>query len=350
MRLCPCSTNQPSNVEIDKIIKVRSEFGVSSSGRRKLLSIAVLDTAAKEGLIDELPFPYNRQSYCRFEPIVKSIPFARVLIVNSLLRYESDLSNLALTEWNGTLESKLRFENKVSSLACNNIAQNVNRLVQNPKTMTVHFSEIEQAVRDFQPEAIVMSGTYSDFDYYSPDHLASFKKFIQSTKIPVLAICGSHQLVGMSFGAKLLTLDDLELDAKRTDRVLEYQYRFVKIIERSDPIFAGIDDDIRGVWQAYTREDDILRVWQNHGVQVEGVPQGFMLLATSYRCKNQMMVKRSDGQMIYCVQFHLEKSFEDWSKNPTRWEHPNDSRDGRVLFENFLKLAQKHNRKRNATD
>jgi len=47
--------------------------------------------------------------------------------------------------------------------------------------------------------------------------------------------------------------------------------------------------------------------------------------------------------MIYCVQFHLEKSFEDWSKNPTRWEHPNESRDGRVLFENFLKLALKHN-------
>jgi hypothetical protein len=55
-----------------------------------------------------------------------------------------------------------------------------------------------------------------------------------------------------------------------------------------------------------------------------------------------MMVKRSGGQLIYCVQFHLEKSFEDWSKNPTRWEHPNESRDGRILFENFLKLALKH--------
>ncbi len=47
----------------------------------------------------------------------------------------------------------------------------------------------------------------------------------------------------------------------------------------------------------------------------------------------------------YTVQFHLEKSFEDWSKNPTRWEHPNESRDGRILFENFLKLALKHGKK-----
>ena len=46
--------------------------------------------------------------------------------------------------------------------------------------------------------------------------------------------------------------------------------------------------------------------------------------------------------MIYAVQFHLEKSFEEWSKNPTRWEHHNESRDGRILFENFLKLALKH--------
>lgn len=302
----------------------------------------MFDVVSTVSETEDLPFPYNRQAYCKFEPVVRSIPHAKVLIVNSLLRYETDLSELALTEWASNLESKLRFENKVSALACNNIAQNVNRLVQNHKTMTVHVSEIEQAVRDFEPDAIVMSGTYSDFDYYHPEHLDAFRDFIHSTSIPVLAICGSHQLVAMSFGAPLKTLDELALDEKRTDRVLEYQYRFIKIVDRTDPIFAGIDDDVRGIWQDYTKEDDILRVWQNHGVQVIGVPEGFKLLATSYLCRNQMMVKQSDGQLIYCVQFHLEKSFEDWSKNPTRWEHPNESRDGRILFENFLKLALKH--------
>jgi GMP synthase-like glutamine amidotransferase len=205
--------------------------------------------------------------------------------------------------------------------------------------LTVHLSELAEAARDFEPDAIVMSGTFADFDYYNPAHLASFAEFIRTTKIPVLAICGSHQLVGWSFGAKLKTLDDLELGEKRSNRVVEYQYRFVKILDKLDPIFDGIDDQASGIWQDYTKEDDILRVWQNHGVQIDGVPEGFELLATSYLCRNQMMVKRSDGQLIYCVQFHLEKSFEDWSKNPTRWEHPNESRDGRILFENFLKLS-----------
>ncbi len=292
--------------------------------------------------LQKLPFPYNNRPFCRYEPIEKQIEYAKVLIVNNLFRYESDLSELAKKEWNGTAESKVRFESKISAMACNNIANNVLRLVRQPKTLTVHLSEVAEAAASFAPDAIVMSGTLSDFDYYNPVHIAKFEKFIKETKIPVLAICGAHQLVGMSFGATLKTLDNLVPSEKRTNRVVEYQYRFIKIIKTSDPIFKGITDEESGIWQNYTLEDDILRVWQNHGLQVDSIPVGFELLATAYLCKNQMMVKCSDGQMIYSVQFHLEKSFEDWSKNPTRWEHQNESRDGRILFENFLKLALQH--------
>jgi len=302
----------------------------------------MFDAVAKVTESEKLPFPYNKSTYCRYEPIEKTIDYAKVLIVNDLLRYDSDISDLARHDWDGSAKQKLEFERKVSGMACNNIANNVLRLVKNPKTMTVHLSEVADAVKQFAPDAIVMSGTFADFDYYNPEHIASFTRFIGKSKIPVLAICGAHQLVAMAFGAELKTLDDLELADKRTGRVLEYQYRFVKIVDKTDPIFEGNDDEKSGIWQDYTKDDDILRVWQNHGVQVDGVPAGFKLLATSYLCKNQMMVKRSDGQLIYCVQFHLEKSFEDWSKNPTRWEHPNESRDGRILFENFLRLALKH--------
>ena len=302
----------------------------------------MFDAVAKASDTESLPFPYNKNTFCRYEPIEKKIDYAKVLIVNDLLRYESDLSDLARKEWNGTSKNKLEFERKVSGMACNNIAKNVLRLVKNPKTMTVHLSEVDDAAEQFQPDAIVMSGTFSDFDYYNPAHLERFRVFVNNTKIPILAICGAHQLVAVSFGAGLKTLDDLELAAKRTDRVVEYQYRFIKIVDKSDPIFEGNDDTTSGIWQEYTTEDDILRVWQNHGVQVDGLPRDFKLLATSYLCKNQMMVKRTEGQLIYCVQFHLEKSFEDWSTNPTRWEHPNESRDGRILFENFLRLALSH--------
>jgi GMP synthase-like glutamine amidotransferase len=220
--------------------------------------------------------------------------------------------------------------------------KNVWRLVEKPKTLLVHLSEVADAAEAFRPDAIVMSGTLTDFDYYNPAHLAKFAKFIQTTEIPVLGICGAHQLIGQSFGAKLTTLDNLDPSEKRSGRVVEYQYRFVRITEPDDPIFDGITDDESGVWQDYTKEANILRVWQNHGLQVVGFPADFKQLATAYLCKNQMMVKRSGNQMIYTVQFHLEKSFEDWNKNRTRWEHQNESRDGRILFENFLQLALEH--------
>ena len=184
-----------------------------------------------------------------------------------------------------------------------------------------------------------LAGTLRDFDYYKPELLAGFGDFIHQTKTPVLGICGGHQLIGLCFGARVVTLDQQEQEKRRSNRVTEYQYRFVRIVEPEDPIFSGIDNPESRVWQDYTREGRILRVWQNHGLQLDRVPDGFKLLARSYLCRNQMMVKRSDNQMIYSVQFHLEKSFEDWHSNRTRWEHPNESRDGRILFENFLKLS-----------
>ena len=138
---------------------------------------------------------------------------------------------------------------------------------------------------------------------------------------------------------RVVTLSRLEQHEQRENRPHEYQYRFVRIIDPADPIFAGIDNPQSRLWQDYTKEGRILRVWQNHGLQLDRMPEGFKLLATSYLCKNQMMVKRTDDQLIYSVQFHLEKSFEDWNHSRTRWEHQNESRDGRILFENFLKLA-----------
>lgn len=305
----------------------------------------MLDAGTIKPNFNSITLPFNNRPYCRYEPIEKKIEHAKVLIVNNLLRYEEDLSDLARQEWNGNAKAKLKFERKLSGMALNNIAKNVIRLVKQPKTLTVHLSEVSEAARDFNPDAIVLSGTLSDFDYYNPSHLEKFKGFITKTEIPVLAICGGHQLVGMSFGKPLTTLDNLDPAEKRSNRMVEYQYRFIKIVDDTDPIFDGIKDEESGIWQDYTKESDILRVWQNHGLQVEGIPTGFKLLATAYLCKNQMMVKRDANQLIYAVQFHLEKSFEDWHSNPTRWEHPNESRDGRILFENFLKLALKKKNK-----
>ncbi|HEY2963894.1 MAG TPA: hypothetical protein VGJ37_15855 [Pyrinomonadaceae bacterium] len=283
-----------------------------------------------------LPFPFNQQTFCRYEPVEQRIEKARVLVIDNLLRDERDASAAAITEWGGALAAELKRERHIAGLAIENILNNISRLVKDPTTRVAHVSEIAEAAAEFQPDAIVLSGTLRDFDYYHQSILDSFGSFIRATRIPVLAICGGHQLVGLSFGARVVTLDKLEQHEQRLDRPHEYQYRFVRITDPEDPIFKNIaicetPKDAKGA--------HILHVWQNHGLQLDCVPEGFKLLATSYLCRNQMMVKRSEGQLIYTVQFHLEKSFEDWNKSRTRWEHHNDSRDGRILFENFLLLA-----------
>ena len=287
---------------------------------------------------ESLPFPFNQRPFCRYEPIEQRIEQARVLIVDNLLRDESDLSDVARIELGVNAPAQLKRERQIATMALENILANIARLVKNPQTEVTHVSQVAEATNRFEPEAIVLGGTLRDFDYYRSEILEDFGRFIRTAEVPVLAICGGHQLVGLSFGARVITLDRLEQHQQRENRPSEYQYRFIRITEPEDPIFNGLGEVEHQLW----RQPRILRVWQNHGLQLDRVPEEFSLLATSYLCRNQMMVKRSDKQLIYTVQFHLEKSFEDWNKSRTRWEHPNESRDGRLLFENFLHLALAH--------
>ena len=283
-----------------------------------------------------LPFPFNQQTFCRYEPVEQRIEKARVLVIDNLLRDEHDLSEVARAEWGAALANELKRERLIAGMAVENILANIARLVKDAETHVAHVADLAKAAAEFAPDAIVLSGTLRDFDYYQQSILDNFGSFIRTTKIPVLAICGGHQLVGMSFGARVVTLANLEQHEQRLDRTHEYQYRYVRITNPDDPIFTNIAvcEEPREA-----KGSHILHVWQNHGLQLDRVPEGFQLLATSYLCRNQMMVKRTEGQLIYTVQFHLEKSFEDWNKSRTRWAHPIESRDGRILFENFLILA-----------
>ena len=289
-----------------------------------------------------LPFPFNQRTFCRFEPIEKQIEAVRVLVVDDLLRDQNDLSDVAKAEWGPAAGMHLKREREVAAMALENIISNIQRLVKHPTTQVTHLAELATTKKEFKPDAIVLGGTLRDFDYYHPRILENFGTFIRATTTPVLAICGGHQLVGLSFGARVVTLDKREQHEQRETRPVEYQYRFIRVTQTRDPIFQGMRNPDSALWQDYTKEARILRVWQNHGLQLDRVPDGFTLLATSYLCRNQMMVRRLNDQLIYTVQFHLEKSFEDWHKSRTRWEHQNESRDGRILFENFLREALAH--------
>ncbi len=274
--------------------------------------------------------------YCVFELITPRIQTMRVILVDNLIADESQYSDAARREPDFHVGKWVRLERMIASLAMGNIEGNVRRLVREPEIHTVHLSDLnEDLARKLDPDAIVLSGTLRDFDLYAPELIENFNRFIKQTTTPVLAICGGHQLVGQSFGATIVTLDDKTPNEKRAGRLIEYQYRFVKITDVADPIFAGIDERPSARWQRYTNRRHLLRVWQNHGLQLDRLPDGFEKLARGYLSEIQMMVRRTPGQLIYGVQFHIEKSFQDWQTDKY-WDHRSESRDGRLIFDNFL--------------
>jgi GMP synthase (glutamine-hydrolysing) len=266
----------------------------------------------------------------------------RVIIVNNLLHEPEDLSDVARLDPAFDERMWLKRERYIAGLALGNIENNVKNLAESPDVRIMHLSEVTpEAVEAFGADAVVLSGTLRDFDYYNPAMIARFRDFVVNTDVPVLGICGGHQLVGMAFGAEIITLDRKRPSERRENRLVEYQYRYVKVLG-ADPIFDRIEERHQSVDPMPQGRRGILRVWQNHGLMVDRVPDGFENLAAGYLCPIQMMVRRTERQLIYTVQFHIEKSFEDWNRPKSFWDHHVESRDGRIIFENFLIEALKH--------
>jgi GMP synthase (glutamine-hydrolysing) len=273
-------------------------------------------------------------NFCLYEPIVPEIKEIRVLTVDSLVSAEEQYSEVARSAPDFDAAKWLKLERKIAGMALANIESNIERLVVNPIIKRVHFSKLSHVLtNEFQAEAIILSGTLRDFDFYESHLFEDFNEFIRTTSVPVLAICGGHQMVGQAYGANVVTLDAKLPSERRSNRLVEYQYRFVRIANEDDPIFARLLG--HPGYERQHKNTKVLRVWQNHGLQLDRLPAGFTHLARGYLAEQQMMVRRTPEQLIYGVQFHIEKSFQDFQLD-NYWNHRVESRDGRLIFENFL--------------
>lgn len=274
------------------------------------------------------------KNFCLYEPIVPEIKAIRVLTIDSLVGAEEHYSAVARSAPDFDGAKWLKLERKIAGMALANIESNIERLVVNPTIKRVHFTELShELTKEFRAEAIILSGTLRDFDFYEPELFERFNEFIRTTSVPVLGICGGHQMVGQAFGANVVTLDEKLPSERRANRMVEYQYRFVTITDETDPIFEKLLG--HPGFERRHKNSKVMRVWQNHGLQLDRLPDGFAHLARGYLAEQQMMVRRTAEQLIYGVQFHIEKSFQDWQLD-NYWNHRIESRDGRLIFENFL--------------
>src|SRR6266545_4676045 len=91
---------------------------------------------------DALPFPFQKRTFCRYEPIAQRIEKARVLVVDNLLRDVGDLSAVARLEWGDAAPVQLKRERQIADMAIENILNNIARLIKDPSTQVTHISKL----------------------------------------------------------------------------------------------------------------------------------------------------------------------------------------------------------------
>lgn len=150
-------------------------------------------------------------------------------------------------------------------------------------------------------DAIIMSG--SEALYSKSEDKGKFSKAIEATRevqVPLLGICGGHQLIGMAYGEQVVAMDKSIKG-----------YRDVEVLI-GDPLFEDLPR--------------MISVTESHQEMVERVPKGFTLLARSEDTPIEAF--RGSNRILYGIQFHPERN---------DGEHP----AGATVLRNFGQMVKR---------
>lgn len=188
-------------------------------------------------------------------------------------------------------------------------------------------------MRHLAPQAVVMSGFARSFEAYKVSSLYAIVDWLQETRIPVLALCGSHQLLGFLFNQDIRQGQQLCDEPMRRlrhrepvthpdyhpDFLMEHGFHALDLTKagQRDPLFENLASPPL--------------VYESHYCEVKKLPPNFELLASTPECHIQAM--RHHDRLLYGFQFHPE----DYRVEPERFS------DGKRLLENFFRLAAEWN-------
>jgi GMP synthase (glutamine-hydrolysing) len=178
-------------------------------------------------------------------------------------------------------------------------------------------------LKELRPKAIVMSGFGRSFHTFDRRDLIGVNDAVKRAEAPILAICGSHQLVAMLYNHNVRRVARFEDEPMRKlhpgepdlrpdyhpGYFMETGFHRIRIVE-DDPLFAGF----RGEFVCL----------ESHYCEVKRLPKGFRLLASTDECRVQCY--RHPERPLYGVQFHPEGYTPDYP-------------DGKRLIENFFRIA-----------
>lgn len=190
--------------------------------------------------------------------------------------------------------------------------------------LLVRYKSFRRALLEqLRPTAVVMGGFGRSFDTFERRHLIGINDAVKRAKMPILGICGSHQLVARLCSQNIRRARKLrdepmrELRAGEPDLQPAYHpgyfketgFHHIRIVE-NDPLFSGFSEEFVCL--------------ESHYCEVKELPKGFGLLASTDECEVQAY--RHAKRLLYGVQFHPEGYTDHY-------------RDGKRILENFFRLA-----------
>lgn len=203
------------------------------------------------------------------------------------------------------MEVKLRLE-EISGQAC--LLQRYHRVTR-------------QRLEEWNIRALIISGCGADWSEYDEADLAEMYRIIRAADLPILGLCGGHQLIAKAYGTPIGIMRRLEEGEEDVypsfgpGYLKEWDYTPVRVV-KADPIFEGLG------------EEPVLL--EAHYWEVKELPPGFELLASTDACRIQAI--RRTGTLVYGTQFHPEYYYYSEEEETLRY-------DGRDLLANFFKLA-----------
>lgn len=171
--------------------------------------------------------------------------------------------------------------------------------------------------------AVLVSGGYTDFEYYDPADLAGLFSVYQVASWPILGFCAGMQLMMQAYGAQLGPMGPLAEDAPDPYAGLDLPGYVPGMVQERGflpvhstgphPLFDGLV------------EDPVF--FQAHYWEVKELPLGFQVLAKNAISPIQAVAH--EDQPLFGTQFHPENFDEEKA-------------DGRRLLANFFEIVDQY--------
>jgi GMP synthase (glutamine-hydrolysing) len=179
-------------------------------------------------------------------------------------------------------------ENPTASRLCNQVRGII------PETWSIierHFLAVDTAMlRREQVRYVLLSGQGTPWSNYPRSQTLDFRGFLENAGVPVLGICGGHQLIAQAFGVRVAPIWGELRDSSYEGLVKQHGFTKIRRCSKS-PLFKHLCRT--------------MKVWENHYEEVKSLPRHFKLIATEKGSRIQAIQHKR--LPIYGVQFHPEK-------------------------------------------